>query len=82
MTWGQHVSNIISSATYELHLRRLKKLGTPSRELASMFSIFIHPRLKYAFPAWSSSLIATQRHQPKRVQKRVVRLILGTNYTI
>ena len=82
LTWAPHVSSLISSATYRLHLlRRLKKLGTPPRELASVFSIFILPRLTYASPAWSSSLNATQRKQLERVQKRAVRLILGAEYT-
>ncbi|XP_050721171.1 uncharacterized protein LOC127001045 [Eriocheir sinensis] len=53
------ISSLIKSVTYQLHLlRRLKKLGTPARELASVYSTFILPRLTYASPAWSSSLNA------------------------
>ncbi|XP_050689977.1 RNA-binding protein 12-like [Eriocheir sinensis] len=76
LTCCQHVSSLITSATYRLHLlRRLKKLETPVRELASVYSTFILPRLTYASPTWSSSLNAIQHRQLERVQKRAVRLI-------
>ena len=82
LDWKQHVSNIVKSATYKLYmLRRLKSLGMPQRELGSIFTTFILPKLTYASPAWSSSLSLTQRKQLERVQKRAVKIILGRSYT-
>ena len=82
LTWKEHVANLIKASTYKLYLlRRLKSLGTPVSELASVYSHFILPKLTYASPAWSSSLTATQRSQLERVQKRACRLILGNLYT-
>ncbi|MPC24980.1 hypothetical protein E2C01_018075 [Portunus trituberculatus] len=64
------LSLTIDKLTHIHLLGRLKKLGTPSRELASVYSIFILPRLTSASPAWSSSLTATKQNQLERVQKK------------
>ena len=78
----QNVSSLIKSAIYYLFLlRRLKKLRTPSRELVNIYSMFMLPKLLYASPAWLSSLSLIQHHQLEQVQKRAVRLILGSQYT-
>lgn len=82
LNWKQHVNNTVKSASYKLYmLRRLKSLGMPQRELKSIFTIFILPKLAYASPAWSSSLSLTQQRQLERVQKRACRVILGDSYT-
>ena len=82
LDWKLHVSNTVQSAAYKLYmLRRLKSLGMPERELGSIFTTFILPKLTYASPAWSSSLSLTQRRQLERVQKRAVKIILGRSYT-
>ena len=82
LTWKDHVASLTRAATYKLYLlRRLRSLGTPAAELASVYTHFILPKLTYASPAWSSSLTATQRHQLERVQKRACRLILGNQFT-
>ena len=82
LTWKEHVTQLIRSATYKLYLlRRLKSLGTPERELASVYTTFILPKLTYASPAWSSSLNLTQHRQLEQVQKRACKIILGPNYT-
>ena len=81
LDWKLHVSLTIKSAAYKLYmLRRLKSLGMPQRELRSIFTIFILPKLTYASPAWSSSLTLTQHRQLEKVQKRAVRIILGESY--
>lgn len=82
LSWKDHVNQLVRSATYKLYLlRRLKTLGTPERELASVYATFILPKLTYASPAWSSSLNVTQRRQLEQVQKRACRIILGPSYT-
>ena len=41
---------------------------------------YIRPLLEYAAPVWHSALTRSQTHQIERVQKRVLRLILGIQY--
>ena len=80
--WNKHVSSLIKSATYHLFLlRRLKKLGTPPRELVSIYFAFVLPKLTYTSPAWLPSLNLTQNRLLEQVQKRAVRFILGPHYT-
>jgi len=56
--WDQHVSTIVTSASFRLYmLRRLKSLGVPPSELITIYKTFILPKL--TSPAWSSSLNAT-----------------------
>ncbi|MCP4985945.1 MAG: reverse transcriptase family protein [Colwellia sp.] len=81
LNWKQHVGNIVRTASYKLYmLRRLRSLGTPGRELCTVYTTFILPTLTYASPVWSSSLTGTQKQQLERVQKRACRIILGPAY--
>ena len=81
LSWGDHVSAVIKSASYRLYmLRRLKSLGLPTAELCNIFKLFILPKLTYASPAWSSSLSQTQHRRLERVQKRAAKIILGPSY--
>lgn len=81
LTWKQHVSNIVRSASFKIYmLRRLRSLGTPTEELRGVYLTFILPKLMYASPAWSSSLTLTQQQQLERVQKRAFRVIMGPAY--
>ena len=81
LTWKPHVNNVVRSASYKLYmLRRLRSLGTPERELCTIYTTFIIPTLIYASPAWSSSLTLTLKKKLERVQKRACRIILGSAY--
>ena len=81
LNWKQHVSNIVRAASYKLYmLRRLKSLGTPGKELCTVYSTFVLPTLMYASPVWSSSLTLTQKQRLERIQKRACRIILGPAY--
>ena len=62
-------------------LRRLKSFGLPSKELINIYKTFILPKLTYASPAWSSSLNLTQKKMLEKVQKRALKISLGTSYT-
>ena len=81
LSWDRHVSSTISATSFRLHmLRRLKSLGVPKPELTNIYKTFILPKLTYASPAWSSSINNTQLKKLDRVQKRAVKIILGTSY--
>ena len=62
-------------------LRRLKSLGLPPTELVNLYKTFILPKLTYASPAWSSSLLDGQKFRLERVQKRALKISLGPSYS-
>ena len=45
-----------------------------------MYKGYIRPLLEYSDVIWHSSLTSNQAHQLERVQKRALRIILGTDY--
>ena len=45
-----------------------------------LYIIIIRPLLEYSDVIWHSSLTSNQTHQLERVQKRALRIILGTDY--
>ena len=61
-------------------LRRLKSFGVPAIELVNLYKTFILPKLTYASPAWSSSLGIGQKDRLERVQKRALKISLGSSY--
>lgn len=80
-SWDQHVSTIVTSASFRLYmLRHLKTLGVPPSELITIYKTFILPRLTYASPDWSFSLDAAQLLRLEKVQKRAMKIILGSSY--
>ena len=81
LRWDLHLNATIKSATFRLYmLRRLKSLGLPQTELKDIFRMFILPRLTYASPAWTPNLTITQIRKIENVQKRAIKIILGTSY--
>ena len=61
-------------------LRSLKRFGFNKSELVTVYKGYIRPLLKYSDVIWHSSLTSNQTHQLERVQKRALRIILGTDY--
>ena len=45
-----------------------------------MYKGYIRPLLEYSDVIWHSSLTSNQTHPLERVQKRALRIILGTDY--
>ena len=61
-------------------LRSLKRFGFNKSELVTVYKGYIRPLLEYSDVIWHSSLTSNQTHQLERVQKRALRIILGTDY--
>ena len=61
-------------------LRSLKRFGFDKSELVTVYKGYIRPLLEYSDVIWHSSLTSNQTHQLERVQKRALRIILGTDY--
>ena len=61
-------------------LRSLKRFGFNKSELVTVYKGYIRTLLKYSDVIWHSSLTSNHTHQLERVQKRALRIILGTDY--
>ncbi|KAI8514090.1 hypothetical protein Bbelb_084140 [Branchiostoma belcheri] len=61
-------------------LRILKKHGLDTSDLIFIYIGFVRPVLEYACVIWHPGLTREQSQKIKRVQKRSVRVILGSEY--
>ena len=61
-------------------LRSLKHFGFNKSELVTVYKGYIRPLLEYSDVIWHSSLTSNQTHQLEILQKRALRIILGTDY--
>ena len=82
LKWDRNVDNIVKRANSKIHmLRVLKCHGLPSHDLMTIYSCFIRPITEYAAPVWNGALTKQQITHIERVQKRALKIILGSNYT-
>ena len=81
LKWDDHVSHITSNASRKLYLiRLLKRFGMPTSDLITLFTSYIRPILEYCCIVWHSSLTLQQIATIETIQKRALRMILGTQY--
>ena len=81
LKWDTQVNYKNKNAAKRLFmLRSLKRFGFNKFELVTVYKSFIRPLLEYSDVIWHSSLTSNQIHQLERVQKRALRIILGTDY--
>ena len=79
LKWDTQVNYMNKNAAKRLFmLRSLKRFGFNKSEL--VYKGYIRPLLEYSDVIWHSSLTSNQTHQLERVQKRALRIILGTDY--
>ena len=82
MTWNKHVSEITSKALKCIFiLIHARKFRFTIQTTLVLFTWYIRTTLEYAAPVWHPGLSNLQHQQIGRVQKRYVRIILGTQYT-
>ena len=81
LKWDGHVTDIITRANRKLFMiRKLKTAGLTKEELVIVYKGYVRPVMEYATPAWHSSLTIAQSNQLELIQKRICRIILGSNY--
>ena len=81
LKWDTQVNYMNKNAAKRLFmLRSLKRFGFNKSELVTVYKGYICPLLEYSDVIWHSSLTSNQTHQLERVQKRALRIILGTDY--
>ena len=81
LKWDTQVNYINKNVVKRLSmLRSLKRIGFDKSELVTVHKGYIRPLLKYSDVIWHSRLTSNQTHQLEGVQKRALRIILGTDY--
>ena len=82
LKWDQNINNIIKRANSKIHmLRLLKRHGLPYDDLLTIYMCYIRPVIEYAAPVWNGGLTKNQITRLERVQKRVLRVIIGARYS-
>ena len=82
LRWDKNVQDMTKKASKRLHMLRLaKRNGVPSSHLLSIFKCYIRPSLEYCAPLWHHQLTRNHNSEIERIQKRALRIILGTTYT-
>ena len=81
LKWDKHIHEIVKKANIRMHmLRQLVPFNLPRCDLITIYTGYIRPLLEYAAPVWHSALTRAQTNHIEKVQKRVLRLILGSQY--
>ena len=81
LKWDTHIDSILQRANSRIHMIRvLKGHGLPADDLVTIYKGYLRPLLEYAVPLWNGAI--TQQHDQRleRIQKRVIKLILGGGY--
>jgi len=81
LRWEKHVDVITKKASSRLFwLKRLKNSGLPVQDLCDFYQGYIRPTLEYAAPVWHSNITTQQVLKIERIQKRALRIIIGSQY--
>ena len=81
LNWDIQVNQMISKASKRMYmLYVLRRFRASAGDLTSVFRMYVRPFLEYASPLWHSSITKHQADQLELIQKRVCRIILGTQY--
>ena len=77
LKWDTQVNK--NAAKRLFMLLSLKRFGFNKSEVVTVYKGYIRPLLEYSDVIWHLSLTSNQTHQLERVQKRALRIILGTD---
>ncbi|KAI8493301.1 hypothetical protein Bbelb_293050 [Branchiostoma belcheri] len=81
LKWTEHVTSIVGKVSNRLYmLRILKKHGLDTSDLILIYIGFVRPVLEYACVIWHPGLTRELSQKIERVQKRSLRVILGSEY--
>ena len=83
MKWHNNTEYITTKAKQRIWiLRRLRVLGIGNEFLWDVYTKEIRPLLEYACPVWNGNLSLYDQNLIEKVQKSVLRLLLGEKYTL
>ena len=80
LCWDIQVDVMVNKASRRLYmLNRLKRFGVPVKDLLSVYGSYVRPVIEYATPVWHGCLTIEQSNRLELIQKRALRIIIGTN---
>ena len=81
LTWSCHVDYIIKKASKSIFiLIRARRFRFSHHTMCTLYIWYIRTTLEYAAQVWHSGLTQEQHDSLERIQKRCLRIILGTQY--
>ena len=81
LKWTLNTKNIITKCNAKLYmLSKLKAFKVARQDLVKIWTTFIRPIAEYVAPLWHSSLTIVERVKIERLQKRALRIIMGSGY--
>ena len=81
LKWTLNTENILTKCSAKLYmLSRLKAFNVSRNDLVKIWTTFIRPIAEYVAPLWHSSITIMERTKIERLQKRALRIIMGTEY--
>ncbi|XP_072037647.1 uncharacterized protein [Amphiura filiformis] len=81
LKWDGQVDHMWKNSNRRLFmLRSLKKFGFNTSELVTIYRGYIRPLVEYSDVIWHSTLTSKQAIKLENIQKRALRIILGSNY--
>jgi hypothetical protein len=82
LKWNSHISQLCQSSYFLLKsFSLLKRFSISIQNLKIIYCSYIRPCLEYACPVWHPGLTKDQCSKIESIQKRAVKIILGTAYT-
>ena len=77
LKWDGQVSRLISNASKRLcFFTRLHRNCVTTKDLATIYMLYIRPVLEFAAPVWTSGITNNQSVSIERVQRRALRIII------
>ena len=79
--WKENTRNLVAKANSKIwFLRRLKTLGASRATLIDIFKLFIRSHLEFCAPLWSGNLSVKNCQDLERIQRTVLKVILGHKF--
>ena len=76
LTWSHHVDYICTKASKRLYaLRTLKRAGTSSNDLVSVYCSSVRPIMEYACQVWHFAITNNLRDQLEQIQRIALKII-------
>jgi len=83
LKWGKHNNVIIKKGSCRrlFLLKKLKRFGVCTEDLREIYQLYVRPIMEYAAPVWHPGSTCQQSAALERIQKRALRISLGSDYT-
>ena len=81
LKWNLYIDELMKRCNRKMYmLRKLKKFNLPLNDLVLIYTGYIRPVLEYCAPVFHSGLTSEQKNSLERIQRRVCKIILGSNF--